>query len=206
MEKQDHILKPDQRVRLRDGYDHFYQFARSGAQGVVKAIDYDPLGYPFALIEWDENHWTYEGEQSGWAYQTHFEPVEESMGKEKESTTELSPELLAKIAAVVKAMQDGDDPVVSENAEEIRLDEEFVKAVEHSISMLEKSEALLVIAVRRVSEDGGSNLIPDTISYSRTPEGTLALEAQIGHLLQVSHNSLILERLEEINKAGKDDE
>ena len=209
MEKQKHILKPNQRVKLKDGFDHFYAYARSGAEGVVKAVDYDHLGFPHALIEWDENHWTYEGEQSGWTFQTHFEPVEEPMSEEKSGKKGPDPKRVAEVvAAVMQAMEDVDEDDLQGDsaAAEMKMKDEFVKAVEHSVALLEQSEALLVIAVHRHENEDGPTLVPETVAFSQTDEGQLAIEAQLAQLLLMSHNTLVLDRLKQINPERRERE
>lgn len=205
MEKQKHILKPNQRVKLKDGMDHFYAHARVGAEGIVRAVDHDHLGFPHALIEWDENHWTYEGEQNGWTFQTHFEPVEGSMSEEKGEKKSLDPKKVAEIvAAVYAAMENADENDLLEESPatvEMEMRGEFINAVERSVALLEQSEALLVIAVHRHDTDDGPTLVPETVTFSQTDEGRLAVEAQLAQLLLMSHSILVMDRLKQINQA-----
>ena len=192
MDKQDHVLKREQRVRLKDGFDSMYQIARSGAQGIVKAVEYDPFGFPCALIQWDSDHWTYDGEQDGWTFQSHFELVEDSS-----MTEEPDPELIKRLYQAIKAeiqaeqMQDKQPGV----------DEHFPQAREAAVDALDAGlESFIVITVKRGldAEDGSITLDPQIVSYSSSEEGRLAIEAQMLILSGMGHEHLIASRIERI--------
>lgn len=199
MEKLEHTLKPQQRVKLKDGYDECYTIARSGAVAYVIDVKEDPMGYPCALIKWDRNHWTYDGESDGWAYQSHFEPIEGTMpeGSDKqvpdplELIKDVDPQLLAQVIMAIKAAQ-GDDPEVTvDNLKAAQL-ADAKRAVTEEI---EDTEAFLLISIRRVEEEGEAVLDPQVISFSKTEEGVLAVEAQMNALLHMSIEALIMEKL-----------
>lgn len=204
MEKLEHTLKPKQRVKLRDGYDECYNIARSGAVGFVVDVMKDPMGYPCALIKWDKNHWTYDGESDGWAYQSHFEPVKDVMSDKSNDPLEIikgvDPELLAQVVRAIQAAQ-GDDPEVSLETVKAAQLSEAKKAVAEE---LDDTEAFLLISIRRVDEEGESILDPQVISYSNSEEGVLAIEAQMNVLLHLSIEGLIAEKLSKIAKEGSE--
>jgi hypothetical protein len=79
MEKIEQRFQVGERVKLKDGIDvePFYgPYARIGQEGIVRKIAYDSYGYPHLFIAWDENEWRWNGQESGWTWATHFEPVD----------------------------------------------------------------------------------------------------------------------------------
>jgi hypothetical protein len=81
-ERQEHRVKIGDRVRVKDSVTHMYQYARVHNEGFVRGLEYDTLGYPLILIEWDRDHWAYSGEDDGWTDEAHFELVEDQMEKD----------------------------------------------------------------------------------------------------------------------------
>ncbi len=72
------------RVRLKSDRADVYPFAVAGSEGVIKARRSDDMrAFPMVFIEWDHDHWTYNGEQHGWTFEDHFEPVKDSKMPEK---------------------------------------------------------------------------------------------------------------------------
>lgn len=200
MERIPHTLKPGQRVRLKDGYDALYDWARVGAEGVVREVNYDSAGWPFALIEWDSDHWTYEGEQDGWQPESHFEPVEEP-----EMSEDLDPEVVARITAQVLAQLKGEQPRDEDrNVAPEPVDDEqaakYAAALDYAKSELEDSEAFLVIIVKKMEHDGVQMLAPEVVSFSNDQASIVAIEAQIGMLASVSHQRLIEEKLMDLSE------
>lgn len=64
-------------VELVPGAETVYPRALAGMRGIVRGLkDDDGYGFPQAFIEWDKQHWRYNGEKDGWTYASHFRPVE----------------------------------------------------------------------------------------------------------------------------------
>lgn len=195
MEKQDHILKRDQRVKLKDGFDAMYQVARSGAQGIVKEVEYDPYGFPCALVQWDTDHWTYEGEQDGWTFQSHFELV-----KDSSMTEEPDAELMRRLYHAVKA------EIEAEQDKQSGFDERYPEARAAAVEALDSgTESFIIITVKRGlnPEDGSITLDPQIVSYSSSEEGRLAIEAQMLILSGMGHEQLIANRIGKIMEGGE---
>ena len=69
-------LQKGMKVELVPGAETVYPRALAGMQGIVRGTKDDDFGFPQAFIEWDKNHWRYNGEQDGWTFASHFRPVE----------------------------------------------------------------------------------------------------------------------------------
>lgn len=50
----------------------------------IRGIREDRWGLPMVLVEWDKNHWTYNGAPDGWTFAEHFEKVESEMADPKQ--------------------------------------------------------------------------------------------------------------------------
>jgi hypothetical protein len=80
-------LHEGDRVRIRDYVDPgiYAGMSTIGNEGLIKKVDKDKWGLPKVFIEWDKNHWTYNGAPDGWTFEDHFDIVE-SAAKVKESS------------------------------------------------------------------------------------------------------------------------
>lgn len=68
-------LKIGQRVELLPGREELYKKALPGMRGTVQGLNTDADGFEFVYIEWDKDHWRYNGESDGWTYASHFRPA-----------------------------------------------------------------------------------------------------------------------------------
>lgn len=64
-------------VELLPGREEVYQRALAGSRGVIRASKVDDYGYEKVYIEWDKDHWRYNGEPNGWTYASHFQVAED---------------------------------------------------------------------------------------------------------------------------------
>src|SRR5208282_2040072 len=77
-------------VQLRDGIDpSFYNgFSRTGNTAWVRRRKVDNDGYIHVWIEWDKDHWSYNGAPDGWTEAGHFdileEPVSDTSDKDRQ--------------------------------------------------------------------------------------------------------------------------
>src|SRR4051812_27694283 len=74
------------RIRLRGDKTGVYDLARAGAEGWIRARTLDPVGeFPMVYVEWDKDHWAYNGQSDIWTYEDHFERAnEEKMSNNNE--------------------------------------------------------------------------------------------------------------------------
>lgn len=68
------------RVRIKNYVDPaiYDGMITIGNEAWVRGMKEDRWGLPMVLIEWDKNHWTYNGAPDGWTFAEHFEKVESS--------------------------------------------------------------------------------------------------------------------------------
>src|SRR5690349_24834514 len=115
MQKQEHKVHENERVRLKsNGEDALYAFACAGSEGWVRKLDHDSMGYPMVFIEWDKDHWAYNGEPDKWAFEAHFDKIEDNTMAEQPAVP--NPEDFARFMAAFQAFQqsqnqgDGEKP------------------------------------------------------------------------------------------------
>src|SRR5256885_1869865 len=74
------------RVRLKDDVNTqmYGEFSRSGNEGWIRKHKEDKYGYQHVWIQWDPDHWAYNGAPNGWTWEDHFEIVEKSMSDRKD--------------------------------------------------------------------------------------------------------------------------
>lgn len=124
-------------VELKPGTEVVYPRALAGMRGVVRGLKEDDAGFGQAYIEWDKEHWRYNGEQDGWTFATHFRPVE---GVEHEI-------LGTEIHEVPPT-----PPRIPSEEEQERIDQ-YIAAIEAAFEKASESEAFFLITLKRDSED-----------------------------------------------------
>src|SRR5271166_1294062 len=79
MDRPEQRFKINTRVRLREGIDpvFFGGLSRVCNEGWVRRRKRDRYGYPEVLVEWDKDHWAYNGQPDCWTMEGQFEAVEE---------------------------------------------------------------------------------------------------------------------------------
>lgn len=198
MEKQTHHTQKDQRVKLKStGEDSLYAYACAGSEGWVREQQFDNMGYPMVYIEWDKDHWTYNGEPDRWAFDSHFDVVEDGMSEAPNP---------ADFQAFMQDMfenwqksQGSDGPEPESKPEPSKKDDSkaFASAVEIASGALDKSDSFILITVTREHLDGHDipTLTPRVLNFYRSPEGGLLAEMQLPKILQMSHEELVIDAI-----------
>lgn len=67
-------------VRLREGFDQtdFYRGVSAGATGWVTSSKVDEYGFPMLFVEWDELNNNWAGEPDKWAFESHFQVLDDN--------------------------------------------------------------------------------------------------------------------------------
>lgn len=71
------------KVELLPGRDEVYRYAVSGSRGIVTKQKIDDYGFPMIYIEWDKDHWRFNGEPDGWTFASHFQVIEDPEPEEE---------------------------------------------------------------------------------------------------------------------------
>lgn len=184
-----HTLKKNQRVRLKtQGEDAPYALAVAGNEGWIRKLTHDSVGYPMVYIEWDKNHWAFNGEPDTWTFENHFEPVEEEvkgMGDDKKKDEDLAAALIDFLqnyrSNTEKAPEDLGDP--SEH-----MNNRYSETLASAMAEAEDADAFLIIMVSRGSD--GVSFDPKVFQYYKSNQSGLILETQLSRLGTFAHEQL----------------
>jgi hypothetical protein len=182
------------KVKLKDTVDGslYGGLACSGNQGWVRRRRRDDkFGYPQVFMEWDKNHWAFNGLEDCWTYESHFDIVEKSMEKTKE---ELIQEAANTFASSISQLFSGKTEEVGEEIEEP--DNDHAAKVRRAFEVVADNDAILIIALQ---EQEGV-VAPTIIRLAKDPKLEYVLNCQVSYLN--AHNFDTLTR--EILDADKD--
>jgi hypothetical protein len=204
-------------VRLRDGVDPglYNGFSRTGNTGWIRKRKRDKYGYPQVYIEFDKDHWSYNGTEDGWTWQGQFEAVEEKDMAEEHKNNQDSLEDTVRgitenfVQAIFGAMnpneQSKPEPpdVQSEPEEDPNKWETLAAETTESIA---NAPAYLVIALERVQTPGDAPamIIPRVFYAAQKSEYALIVQSQLAHVLASLQDTTIAGVLEQQQAANED--
>lgn len=129
-------LPPDTYVELLPGFEQVYDFALAGTRGWIRDTQEDEYGFEKVYVEWDKNHWRYQGEPDGWTFANHFQEVKET-------------ELVEPQDVVVPATLDpemSDDDLADQREVQI---EKYVNDISEAFDKAADSDGFFLITMRR---------------------------------------------------------
>lgn len=197
MEHQPHSTKVNQRVRLKtDGQDGLYIYAAAGAPGWVRKQDHDSLGYPTVFIEWDKNHWSYNGEPDRWTMEAHFEPEESTVPV---PDGPFDPAMMERFAAFLEfekhnREQEG-QPEPGPVPDEPSLDKQYEVAAEKAFETMIGADSFILVAVSNIND---RELAPKTTSFYKTAESGLVAEMYVAKLAAIATEELVINEVSRI--------
>lgn len=187
------------RVALKDGADSVYLFALAGTEGWVRDHKLDEHGYELVKIEWDKDHWRYNGQSDGWTYKNHFKIIgPPNFPKEQTEAIEES-ELEATLADELESIGDI-DLESSPSDDQLAV---YVDTLTEATEAASESEAFLMIAVRRVPNPENPRetmFIPQIFTTSTSKEGALLLDIQLAECASTSYEEMVLNLIDQLRK------
>lgn len=182
------------RVRLKFDRAEIYRRAFGGSEAIVQEMRKDEFGYPMIRVEWDKEHWTYNGEQDMWTFEDHFEPVERIVMADKNRDGKLAEDLMNFLR---QHMEQGDAPDKEEGhkeedkaAERERL---YNETLSEGLDAATNGEAFMLVTVSREIDPENSEffqLNPAIFSVYKTDEAGLLLETQLSSIVAAVHQEL----------------
>lgn len=183
-------LPLDVPVKLKSEYANVYSLAAPGAVGFARRRK-EEEGFPMVFIEWDQQHWSYSGEQDKWTFENHFEPLDGDL--EEDSTVsadeegKLPPELQKGIEELFAGYLADNQPEQTQvqaapDSElfELETPEEYQQTIEIALKAAADGIAFLMIGVaEREIDDGGKALVPYVVSSYTNETAGLFLETQV---------------------------
>jgi hypothetical protein len=199
--------KPEQRfmintrVKLREGVDPglYNGFSRVGNEGWIRKRKRDKYGYPQVLIEWDKDHWAYNGQEDGWTWEGQFEAVEENKMDDptqqnnqeeiEDKVRGITENFVKSIFSALGSTQQIEAPssdasVVEDDVKEPGDADKYEDLAVQAGEALTKAPAYLVIALDYMEVPGALPMItPRVFHAAREPEYALIVQSQLAHLL-----------------------
>jgi hypothetical protein len=191
MEKIAYQFDLNEYVKLRsEGQDSFYPFAMAGSPAWIRKQDHDDLGYPVVFVEWDKEHWSYNGEEDRWTMESHFEPIDPEEIEESEDMPENQlPEELANLfkqflesQGVMPKSEDNEAP--SSEA----IDQKYETALDEGVEFAKSADAFIILAIKKEGNDPREMVFSPAVfnSYKDEVSG-IFLESQVSRLGALGH-------------------
>jgi hypothetical protein len=184
------------RIRLKDGvHPGFYGgFGLPGNEGIVKGTDREQFGYPRVYVEWDKNHWAYNGAPNGWTWQDHFELIEGSDMSQKDEVDyeALLREFTERLGMASKREPEEEIPE-DDSSEEAVFDDTLEKAFEDAAT----SKAFVVVTLNEedMEEGPGGFIFPSAYHAAHDHKSSLIVQMQLGELAQQFQERLVKKEL-----------
>lgn len=180
----------DAKVELLPGRDEVYLFAQAGSRGTVRNTKVDEMGFPLVYIEWDRDHWKYNGEPDGWTFESHFQILE------------LPDQPKAWVDFLIKQAENRrDDERCSqcgqEHDDEVRKAHEALEALEKATQAAANAEGWFMVTVAPGEDPqfpGMTVYHPKIFAGLLTENAADMIEAQIVHLATLAHQDMIQNR------------
>jgi hypothetical protein len=212
----EHLHQGD-RVRIRKDVDPslYHGMLTIGNEGIIRQVREDRFGLPQVWIEWDKNHWTYNGAPDGWTFEEHFDIINTENKKDNMSSDKANKQALAaKFAKLFTELFDDesdasgarveDVPTVG-TSEDLRAeletsdsisDRTAIIAAVHEI--LSEAEAFMVIGVQRMDHPKSQKgmMVPFALSYADNFVAELLTAVHMSSLTTQSYQELALRAIE----------
>lgn len=200
-------FKEGERVKLRgDVHPVFYQgYGCVGNEGWVKARRLDNFGYPQIFVQWDSDHWSWNGTPDMWTWEGHFDKVDESMSEEEDRS--LAKDLIEFLQTRVREPESTPAPKneLERAQDESRLGD-YKKSLAEAMEAASRGEAFAIVTVVRREHEGapGGILMPLAFVENKTPEAGILVNNQISTMAAQSHEAMALAILQGLIE-GKDE-
>lgn len=187
----DFKFKAAQRVRLKHDVAELYRRAFGGSEGFVRGRKKDSVGFPMILVEWDKDHWTYNGEEDMWTFEEHFEAVEElTMPSINNDDDNLADALIN----FLKNWKDESGEPDHEDDSHEDTEQQYYATAREATESVEDGEAFMIFTVKRqqTSPDHPEQfiLVPEIFSAYQTEEAGLLLETQLSQVAAVTQQEM----------------
>ncbi len=197
-----HRLPLNSRVRLRDGIDPalYNGFTCTGNEGWIRNQRDDEAGYSHVLIEWDHDHWAYNGAPNCWTWEDHFDLVEEPKMPEmpqdpqetstpEEALRRLTEQFVSGLSAILKPETE-EQPALIEDVPDPQRGQDIT---DEAVEALKNGKAFVVVSIQE-SENGVIH--PAIYQQAETEHWALICQGQLGHATALLQDSLIHDRLQ----------
>lgn len=191
------------RVALKNGTESVYTFCLAGSEGWARDSKTDDDGFKLLLIEWDKDHWRYNGQPDGYSFASHFKvigpPEPPVMEEDEEVDTGDEPEARIEVANFLAQIKAD----MSEPSEADSYMEELSDAMESA----SESEGFVMFTVKRsINPDNPNEVLfaPEIHSATLSEEARLILDVQLAECASQSYQDMISHLMELLIKSRKE--
>lgn len=184
------------RVALVDGADNVYAYALSGTEGWVREQKTDDHGFDMVKIEWDKDHWRYNGQPDGWTFASHFKVV----GPPQMPKEQIEPQEEAELVSITE--DDESISFTSAPASEEQM-ERYMSSLEDAMEAASESEGFLMIAIRKVPNPENPQeiaYIPAIIMNATSQQAALLLDIQLAECASSSYEEMVMQLIEQLKR------
>jgi hypothetical protein len=228
MDKPEQRFNIDTRVKLREGVDPslYGGFSRVGNEGWIRKRKRDRYGYPQVFIQWDKDHWAYNGAEDGWTWEGQFEAVEEKEMAEatqpnnqddtqehvRAITENFVQAIFGALGAPPAQVGAPSDDIAEQSQAPVEDDEsegsdKWEDLAAQASEALTGAPAYLLIALECAEVPGAPPMIiPRVFHAAREPEHALIVQSQLAHILASLQDATIARVLERESDTGMDEE
>lgn len=175
------LIPLNSRVALLEGRESVYLMALPGTEGWVRDHKEDDDGFDMVAVEWDKDHWRYNGQPDGWTFAEHFKIIGPPI--EPKETKEMADEELPKPGP-------SDDQI-----------EEFIEQITEAMDSASESEGFFMLTIRRIPNPENPNeimFVPQVFSQSISSEAEALLDVQLMEYASMSFQQMALNLLEKL--------
>lgn len=221
----DKHLHQGDRVRIRNNVDPslYCGMLTIGNEGVIRQVREDRFGLPQVWIEWDKNHWTYNGAPDGWTFEEHFDIINMESKKSMSLDKTKKQELAAKFAELFTSLFD--DEVSDNEVAQAEIEKESIEiestphggvdglrleleddpevndraAVVSTVNeILSEAEAFMVIGVQRMEHPKAPEgmMVPFALSYADNAVAELLTTVHMSSLVTQAYQELVVNAIE----------
>jgi hypothetical protein len=179
MDEMNFEIPIDSKVKLKDSIDGtlYGGLACAGNQGWIRGRQRDPkFGYPQVFIEWDKDHWAYNGLDNVWTFESHFDIVEKAM-TEKNNEDKIQELVAGFTQNIVAAIKGGEQPQIEAPKEDV-INSEYLEKVREIAKELEDTDALIILSL----EHRGDIIVPNVITLEKEEKLRAILNLQVAYL------------------------
>jgi hypothetical protein len=184
-----------QKVELKPGMDGVYQKAGPASQALVLDKKTDTDGFEMLKVQWDREHWRYNGEPDQWTHESHFQVVNVTGLYEAQKNPR---DFAAKM--IDRAEEEG---VPEEQIEK------YIDQLNEIVNLLAESEGFIIMTARQEpspTQPDDDVLIPYAYGSFLSPQAMVLLEAQMMQMAAQAHQEMAERMMERFKRdEGYDD-
>lgn len=197
-----HTIPLNARVALKGEMANMYEYGCAGNEGWIRGQMKDRWGYPMVKVEWDKDHWAYNGIEDMWTFENHFVPVEKDQTKMTQTDEQLFQAFKEFMATQrSEAQEEPKEEIVVEREEELDAEQQkYAEVLKRAFEDAADADGFLIVMISREQHPQNERemLVPAAFEYYLTPEARVLTEGQLSQVAAQAHTALSLERVREI--------